>query len=251
MDDTELNKFVVKFKSLWSSGYDAHLDIDCHAGQAWVCLRLRIGHAEALHRHRGQDHVKDSPSKQRRRARRAADRQEKNAAADKTEEAFTAGNADEENEHKKIEKSAAKEAVAAGKADQESPVVDVASVGETDKTSSDDSDAIHDEADNNTKADNDCDIYVFRYWNNLKMSEAQEAVNHIEEKLKLNFRKNRVKDCDQVYKIDDIKNLDDNEIQVKVKMKKNNWPVELSARNCQTATYPGIPVQVSIKSILR
>ena len=48
-----------------------------------------------------------------------------------------------------------------------------------------------------------------------------------------------------------IENLEDDEIQVKVKMKKNNWSVELSARNVQTSTHPGNPVTESIKSILR
>ena len=70
--------------------------------------------------------------------------------------------------------------------------------------------------------DNDCDVYIFRYRNNFKLSEAQEAIDHIEEKLKQNFRRNRVNDSDQVFQIDNIENLEDNEIQVEVKMKKNN-----------------------------
>ena len=68
MEDTELDKF-------WKSGYDAHLDIDAHAGQAWVGLRLCLGHVEGfLHHH---DRSRDSPCKPRRRARRAEARQEK------------------------------------------------------------------------------------------------------------------------------------------------------------------------------
>ena len=39
--------------------------------------------------------------------------------------------------------------------------VEVASVEETD--------------DNDKKEDSDCDIYIFRYWDNFKASEAQEA----------------------------------------------------------------------------
>jgi hypothetical protein len=46
MDDKELGNFVLKVKSLWKSGYDVHLDMDYHAGQAWVGLRLRLGHAQ-------------------------------------------------------------------------------------------------------------------------------------------------------------------------------------------------------------
>ena len=60
-------------------------------------------------------------------------------------------------------------------------------------------------------------VYIFRYWDNFKVSEAQEAIDQIEEKLKQYFRRNRVKDLDQVFKIDDIENLEDDEIQVKVK----------------------------------
>jgi hypothetical protein len=93
--------------------------------------------------------------------------------------------------------------------------------------------------------------YIFRYWDNFKVSEAQEAIDYIAGILKQNFRKNRVKDSDQVYKIGEIDNLDDNEIQVKVKMKKNNWPVEFSARNVQTASQTGDLVSVSIQNILR
>ena len=121
------------------------------------------------------------------------------------------------------------------KADTASTPVEVSFVEETD------------DIDNDKKEDNDCDVYIFRYQDNFKVGEAQEAINQIEENLNQTFRKNRVKDLDQVF----IESLEDNEFQVKVKMKKNNWPVELSARNVQTSTHPGNPVTVSIKNILR
>ena len=82
------------------------------------------------------------------------------------------------------------------------------------------------------------------------MSEAQEALNHIEEKLKLNFKRNNVKDSDRVFKVFNVESLDDNEIQVKIKMKKNNWPVELSARILQISG-EDIPVSISIQNIQR
>ena len=86
MDETELNKFVLKFKSLWSSGYDAHLDMDCHAGEAWVGLRLRLGSADRPHLH--QHGVgKETPSKRRRRERRAAEQQVKKEHSVRAEEA--------------------------------------------------------------------------------------------------------------------------------------------------------------------
>ena len=69
--------------------------------------------------------------------------------------------------------------------------------------------------------------------------------------VKKNFLKNRVKDSDQVFKICDVKKAEENEILVKVKLKKNNWPVELSARNTQTVYNPGNPVYISIQKIQR
>ena len=36
----ELDTFVTKFKQLWRSGHDAHLDIESKAGKAWVGIRL-------------------------------------------------------------------------------------------------------------------------------------------------------------------------------------------------------------------
>ena len=44
MVDQQVNSFVQKFRDLWRDGQSAHLDIDCHAGEAWVGLRLRLGH---------------------------------------------------------------------------------------------------------------------------------------------------------------------------------------------------------------
>ena len=72
MNCSELDTFIVKFKCLWKSGLDAHLDVESHAGQAWVGLLVQLGHAPGpLHQHL---HVKKtvSRSRHRRRARRAA-----------------------------------------------------------------------------------------------------------------------------------------------------------------------------------
>ena len=44
MADHHVNSLVAKFRELWRDGQSAHLDIDCHAGEAWVGLRLRLGH---------------------------------------------------------------------------------------------------------------------------------------------------------------------------------------------------------------
>ena len=52
MNSSELDSFVQKFKQLWHSGVDAHLDLHTHAGQAWVHLHVRLGQAPGpLHLH--------------------------------------------------------------------------------------------------------------------------------------------------------------------------------------------------------
>ena len=75
----EVNSFVGKFVNLWKSGSDATLQLETHAGQACVTLRLGLGeHPHQLHQYR----KKVSPSKQRRHERRAAARKESAENAD-------------------------------------------------------------------------------------------------------------------------------------------------------------------------
>ena len=66
---------------LWRSGQDAHLLEETHAGEAWVSLPVKLGHGQD-HQHQDsvQPHLprnRNGPSRQRRRARRAAARQER------------------------------------------------------------------------------------------------------------------------------------------------------------------------------
>ena len=76
MVDTEIDFFVKKFKQLWRAGYGAHLDIDAHAGQAWVGLRVRLEPpGPQVERQNVRQKARDGPSRQRRRARRAAVRE--------------------------------------------------------------------------------------------------------------------------------------------------------------------------------
>ena len=42
---TELDSFVKKFHQLWKAGVTVHLDLDAHAGQAWVGIRAQLGQA--------------------------------------------------------------------------------------------------------------------------------------------------------------------------------------------------------------
>ena len=75
----KLDTFVKKFHQLWSDGVTAHLDLDTHAGDAWVGLRVRLGQVPGpllrqVHPHQDVPR-KESPSRQRRRARRAVARE--------------------------------------------------------------------------------------------------------------------------------------------------------------------------------
>ena len=78
MASQEINSFVEKFHQLWKAGFTAHLDIDTHAGEAWVGLRVKLGHGREHHRegeHRASFYSKEeNSSRQRRRLRRAAAR---------------------------------------------------------------------------------------------------------------------------------------------------------------------------------
>ena len=79
---TELDTFVRKFHQLWNDGLTAHLDLDTHAGNAWVGLWVQLGQVPGPPHNQVQPfpqqvHRKvESPSRQRRRARRAAARAE-------------------------------------------------------------------------------------------------------------------------------------------------------------------------------
>ena len=68
MTDAELDSFVSKFKQLCAAGLDAHLAAGSHAGKAWVSLRVGLGQPDK--KADGHRHQRNSPSRQRRRARR-------------------------------------------------------------------------------------------------------------------------------------------------------------------------------------
>ena len=69
----ELDKFVKKFVSLWLAGCDANLHVETTAGNAFVSLKVGLG--QAKHHVNSTDGCRGgSPSRQRRRERRAAAR---------------------------------------------------------------------------------------------------------------------------------------------------------------------------------
>ena len=67
---SELASFVKKFENLWQSGRNATLHMETRAGNAFVNLYLDLGHAQDHHGHRNGD-----TSRERRRQKRAAERQ--------------------------------------------------------------------------------------------------------------------------------------------------------------------------------
>ena len=42
------NASILQFQHLRRSGQDAHLDIECHAGQAWVGIHVQLGQEAGL-----------------------------------------------------------------------------------------------------------------------------------------------------------------------------------------------------------
>ena len=104
----ELDSFVRKFVNLWKSGCEASLNVESKAGNAYVNLRVGLGHA---HPHIQKDQQEDggcrggSPAKQRRKERREAERGERA----KAEQVDAAGsNGTENNDKTSVEKAETK-----------------------------------------------------------------------------------------------------------------------------------------------
>ena len=75
---SELDSFILKFKHLWQAAHVAHLYVDAIAGEAWVGLRVQLGQPPGHPEHllpSTFSKSKNTPSRQRRRARRAAERE--------------------------------------------------------------------------------------------------------------------------------------------------------------------------------
>ena len=83
MATTELDTFILKFKQLWQSGLNAHLDLESNAGQAWLGLRLQLGDVPGPSHGPTVSHfIKSSPSRDRRNDRRAAEQVAKASTSD-------------------------------------------------------------------------------------------------------------------------------------------------------------------------
>ena len=60
MSRSELDNFISKFHQLRSKGFTAHLDIDTHAGNAWVGLRVMLGNVKQQHQVNSSIRVKSA-----------------------------------------------------------------------------------------------------------------------------------------------------------------------------------------------
>ena len=71
---SELDTFILKFKQLWKSGHDAHLDLEAKAGKAWVGIRLCLADEPGpLYQPPFNPSKMNSRSRERRRERRKAE----------------------------------------------------------------------------------------------------------------------------------------------------------------------------------
>ena len=57
----ELHSFITKFHQLCKAGATAHLDLDTHAGQAWVSLRVQLGQPGQPHQYPSQSPTHRQP----------------------------------------------------------------------------------------------------------------------------------------------------------------------------------------------
>ena len=92
MLDRELNSFLFKFHQLIKSGATAHLDVDTHAGQAWVGLRVMLGplQHQPVQRHRSPSYFR---RQERRRAARQSSEESDNVVAEEVATGSTEDNA--------------------------------------------------------------------------------------------------------------------------------------------------------------
>ena len=173
--------------------------LETNAGKATVSLRLDLEAPPPVqdlpHHHQSR---KYGPSQQRRRERRAAERQAEQAVAEEASESSEVTNAktavgeiativeNENLERTIIYTVHAEEALETN--------LDV-----TDEFCSDES--FYDSIENEV----DCELYEVKYFDTLKPTKAQDAVDFVNEKLKFNFDRYKVKESDRVFKIGHVK----------------------------------------------
>ena len=107
---SELDTFVRKFKQLCFEGYEAHLNLESHAGKVWAGMHVQLGEARGPLHHQQHERPQlprrqqaaNGPSRQRRRARREAARQHANDVANDLVSVEVAGTIDDEKINREI-----------------------------------------------------------------------------------------------------------------------------------------------------
>ena len=220
----ELNSFMLKFMNLWASGSNATLTIETHAGEACASLRVGLGQHPVKEKKRPFEVKKKvSPSRQRRRARRAGlstdgstaqvlgnnlsddtniSNIEQNSGAEKAEEVINV-NAEVSSEHSEVTQ--------VGTSFSYSKVV-AASHGIVAE-----------------KVADDMDVYTFNYWNDLN-GNIVEAIRYLEEKLRGSFCSLNIKERDRWFAVKEAKVMNDGDLHVKVLLKKKMRSVALGVQ---------------------
>ena len=99
MLDAELKSFIQKFKQLRGAGLTAHLDLDTHAGQAWVGLRVMLNPVkltkEKPQKYRSPSYFRRQERRKAARIQSAAERSQFPESAAKAQDTETNTNAEE------------------------------------------------------------------------------------------------------------------------------------------------------------
>ena len=87
-----LQDFILKFCTEWRAGTNARMVVECHASQAWISLHKSLGYPPPPPQYvrqpsQPQSHRRASPSRLRRRAKRAQAFAAANAATETAEAA--------------------------------------------------------------------------------------------------------------------------------------------------------------------
>ena len=99
--------------------------------------------------------------------------------------------------------------------------------------------------------DENCDVYVFTYWDTQKTSDLKEAVGYIGGALTNSLEFHNVTVADRSFSIATVRKMEDNEVEVHVKIKKNARLIYTSARRIQTPYEVENPIYISLKRIIR
>ena len=76
-----------------------------------------------------------------------------------------------------------------------------------------------------------------------------DAMKHIEKSLRQSFEDCKVSTSDQSLEMCDAKHTDENEIEVRVKLKKGSSLVKLAAKKTETRYNPGDSFEIVLKQI--